>query len=103
MTKPRPKRFLTLQGIAEKQDGKCAYCGVAMLTDWRDCHADWGWKHPWRMTWDHVVPKSAGGSDDPSNAAAACLRCNVAKRSMSADAFSASIRDGRAAFERMTP
>lgn len=31
-------------------------------------------------TTDHVVPRAAGGSDDPSNLRACCLRCNSAKR-----------------------
>lgn len=31
-------------------------------------------------TADHIVPKSRGGSDDPSNLVAACRPCNSAKR-----------------------
>lgn len=30
-------------------------------------------------TADHVIPKDAGGTDDPSNLVAACLRCNGLK------------------------
>lgn len=29
---------------------------------------------------DHLVPPSAGGTDDPSNLAAACLPCNDSKK-----------------------
>jgi 5-methylcytosine-specific restriction protein A len=31
-------------------------------------------------TTDHVIPKARGGTDDPSNLAAACRSCNSAKR-----------------------
>jgi len=30
-------------------------------------------------TVDHVTPKAHGGSDDPSNLVAACLRCNSSR------------------------
>lgn len=44
-------------------DGACAYCGTTRA----------------RLTADHLVPKSKGGSDDPSNIVPACEACNEAK------------------------
>jgi 5-methylcytosine-specific restriction endonuclease McrA len=32
----------------------------------------------WAPTVDHIVPRSAGGSDDPANLRAAHQRCNAA-------------------------
>ncbi len=46
-------------------DAHCAYCGIYL----RFCHA----------TIDHVMPRSAGGSNDPSNLVLACNACNQAK------------------------
>lgn len=49
-----------------KRDGfKCEYC---------ECPLD---EHTLHV--DHVVPKSRGGSDDPSNLVASCSRCNLSK------------------------
>ncbi|NOT55125.1 MAG: HNH endonuclease [Deltaproteobacteria bacterium] len=39
------------------------------------CHADERWQFI-RFTTDHVLPQSAGGSDDPDNLALACRNCN---------------------------
>lgn len=44
-----------------RQNRKCAYCGERGDTK------------------DHVVPKSRGGSDDPSNLVWACRSCNSRK------------------------
>lgn len=48
-------------------------------------HGDWcpGWKvasHPSTdLTADHIVPKAAGGTDDPSNVQVLCRGCNARK------------------------
>jgi 5-methylcytosine-specific restriction endonuclease McrA len=34
----------------------------------------------WADTVDHLVARSKGGSNDPSNLAAACKKCNYAKK-----------------------
>jgi 5-methylcytosine-specific restriction endonuclease McrA len=34
----------------------------------------------WADTVDHLIARSKGGSDDPSNLAAACRKCNFAKK-----------------------
>ena len=39
------------------------------------CHADERWQFV-RFTVDHIVPQSAGGSDDADNLALACRNCN---------------------------
>lgn len=35
--------------------------------------------HPWSPTFDHLIPISAGGVDEPSNLALAHRRCNVSR------------------------
>lgn len=56
-----------------RRDGfKCRYCGlVAGETE---------------LTIDHVVPRTLGGSDDPSNLVTACKDCNAGKTSSNPDA-----------------
>ena len=73
----------------ERQSDRCWYCHAPMLLrpaafeKWR------------RATLDHVVPLSAGGPDTDSNTVAACLGCNNAKGSLSADEFRANMRELR--------
>lgn len=56
-----------------KRDGyTCKYCGTT---------ADDGAK----LTVDHVIPRTLGGSNDPSNLVAACRDCNYGKASTSPD------------------
>lgn len=44
-------------------DGACAYCGSTRK----------------ELTCDHLLAKSRGGSDEPSNIVPACPECNQAK------------------------
>lgn len=53
--------------LAEAQNWKCCFCGVYMT----EHH---GKKNS--VTVEHVLAQSKGGSDDPSNLAASCSRCN---------------------------
>lgn len=62
-----------------RQKRRCAYCGVIM-TDATDINAP-----DRRASIDHVVPRSAGGSDTRENTVAACVFCNGCKGNMSAD------------------
>lgn len=55
-----------------RRDGHaCRYCG-AMAPDVK-------------LTVDHVVPTTLGGSDDPTNLVTACAPCNAGKSSISPD------------------
>lgn len=56
-----------------RRDGfKCRYCGLlAGETE---------------LTIDHVVPRTLGGSDDPTNLVTACKDCNAGKTSSNPDA-----------------
>jgi 5-methylcytosine-specific restriction endonuclease McrA len=51
------------------QQGKCWLCGGQMTMD--------GDRTPTQATWDHVVPKSKGGSRSQSNLMLACRLCNL--------------------------
>lgn len=65
------------------RDGwRCVYCGK------RPRRSQWRWVHTDDsiapgLNVDHVVPRSEGGSNDASNLATACERCNVRKRAQS--------------------
>lgn len=59
--------------LAREQGWKCAYCRLPMDK------SVGGATRPRGVTLDHRVPRSLGGSDDPSNLAACCYRCNQAK------------------------
>lgn len=52
------------RGILERDEHVCQYCGPT------------GRK---ATTVDHVIPKSRGGSSNPTNLVAACLECNQKK------------------------
>jgi hypothetical protein len=56
----------------EKFCGRCVYCKKELGSGWQA---------------DHVVPKSKGGSDRPSNRVAACESCNQGKGSMTVSEF----------------
>ena len=53
--------------LAEAQNWKCCFCGCYMT----EKHG-----HKNSVTVEHVTAKSQGGTDDPSNLAASCHRCN---------------------------
>lgn len=67
-----------LKRAADAMGGRCAYCQRQMLTDWTECHSDHGHRHPARMTWDHVVPRSRGGKNG-GNRVPVCRACNHKK------------------------
>lgn len=65
----------------ERQNGRCAYCGIRMfLPPVRG-------KAGRRATLDHVVPLARNGRDTEENTVAACDACNAAKADMSAQLF----------------
>lgn len=54
--------WLPLKGAVIRRDGCCQYCGTTE-----------------RLTADHVVPLSRGGSNDLENLVCACIPCNASK------------------------
>ena len=71
---PRPRargvRFSRLN-VYQRDDFRCQYCGSA-------CAAN-------ALTYDHVVPRSAGGRTEWKNIVAACKPCNARKANKSCD------------------
>lgn len=50
---------------------RCAYCGTWMVASTK--HTP-----PWRgFSWQHVLPRRRGGTDDPSNLRPCCRGCNT--------------------------
>lgn len=58
--------------VLRRDNHTCRYCGEAAPDV--------------KLTVDHVLPVTLGGSDDPSNLVAACRDCNAGKSSTSPDA-----------------
>lgn len=54
----------------DRQGGLCYYCGLRMWLDGPPGPA------PLRCTAEHLLARSEGGSDGPSNIVAACWHCN---------------------------
>lgn len=49
--------------VLERDEYRCVYCGATDVP----------------LQLDHAIPRSRGGSDDPSNLVAACKPCNCSK------------------------
>jgi hypothetical protein len=73
-----------------RRDGHaCRYCGMAAPDA--------------RLTVDHVVPTTLGGSDDPSNLVAACHDCNAGKSASAPDApFVANVNEEALLWRQLT-
>jgi 5-methylcytosine-specific restriction endonuclease McrA len=56
--------------LFREYDGRCAYCGKDLLTD-LDTYMG--------SVADHIVPRTADGSDDQPNRALSCAACNIFK------------------------
>jgi hypothetical protein len=65
----RGKRLLRL---AKYQENRCFYCGTEMLVDRPDTD-------PLRMSEDHFIPKSCGGTNNVFNIVVAHAQCNSVK------------------------
>ena len=66
------------QILWDKQGGACALCGKPMpRTRFEVAHASI-WKRE-RPTFDHIIPRAAGGPDRPDNLQLAHARCNRRK------------------------
>lgn len=57
------RRWLWKQGYR-----KCHYCGIRLT-----------WRGKGKLTADHVIPRSSGGTDRRKNLVPACYDCNQAK------------------------
>lgn len=57
------------QQILSRDNNECQYCGALATTV------------------DHVIPVSNGGTDESSNLAAACARCNYSKHDKDVETF----------------
>ena len=79
-----PAGHIWLARHFERQNGRCAYCGIPMLLP-----SLRGKKKPAnrRATLDHVVPLVRGGADSEANTVAACVACNTAKADISAQIY----------------
>ncbi|MEY3997148.1 MAG: hypothetical protein RL344_1491, partial [Pseudomonadota bacterium] len=64
----------TKQEIAERAGFKCEYCGVETVAAKKSQRGVAPPKNEAQT--DHIIPKSSGGTNAPSNAAHACRECN---------------------------
>jgi 5-methylcytosine-specific restriction endonuclease McrA len=71
------KRFPTVALIVERRDDRrCVYCGATALSSGCPLH------------FDHLDPKSRGGTDDPTNVVLSCRSCNSRRQHRSLWAWS---------------
>lgn len=74
---PQTERLKTLWTA---QAGCCALCGKPMPASRFDVAHASIWKRE-RPTFDHIIPRAAGGPDTPENLQLAHARCNKRKGS----------------------
>lgn len=58
------------------QHGLCFYCQRAMRLPPTEPRVTGSRLHPRRITREHLIPRTHGGTDDPDNVVGACSRCN---------------------------
>jgi 5-methylcytosine-specific restriction endonuclease McrA len=66
----------TRLAIFLRDGGMCLFC-------LKDLHHT----HPGDVTLDHLIPRSAGGTDDPTNLVNCCRSCNSKKQDRPLDRF----------------
>ena len=72
------------------QKGLCNYCGVKMgKAKWMKI------KRPFGATFDHVIPKSAGGNNSIDNLVLACASCNHKRGTQDARLFALAVMETR--------
>ena len=71
------------QLLAKRQNGKCVYCRNMLKP------------HGKGFTIDHIIPVSAGGTNENSNLQALCRSCNTLKSDHTDDEFRERIETGR--------
>lgn len=75
------KRLGKLAWRIEARDGHaCVYCGATAMSSGAQLH------------FDHLTPRSAGGSDEPTNLVLACRSCNSRRHDLSLSAWAKSAR-----------
>lgn len=63
--------------ICERDGWRCQLCLCRLIRTWR--LDQYGVPHPRCRTLDHILPRSAGGTDDDWNLQACCFKCNYKK------------------------
>lgn len=71
--------------LAEAQNWRCCYCGVRMTLHCGGLD---------EATFEHVVPKSRGGTDGTENLVIACFGCNSRRGHAMWNVHYLSLRDG---------
>lgn len=61
----------------------CYYCGASLRKARRYRTS------PHRRSWDHIIPTSRGGSNNPLNKVLACVTCNQEKNNMTLEEYRA--------------
>lgn len=69
---PQPYKIAARNQLLNEQGNLCAWCGT--LVSRREVPGS-----PMHPTTDHIVPRDAGGSNDPDNLVVMHARCNVEK------------------------
>ncbi|WP_122032948.1 HNH endonuclease [Aliivibrio sp. EL58] len=64
--------------VFERDKNRCVYCGKDLLSDFESFMS---------AEEDHLIPKSKGGSDLPSNIVTSCNVCNRLKHNFVAEGF----------------
>ena len=73
-----PPASALFEDFWSSQAGLCALCGKPMPASRFDVAHASIWKRE-RPTFDHIIPRAAGGSDAPENLQLAHARCNKRK------------------------
>lgn len=81
----RGGRKYAVEVLMRKQNGRCAYCDIAL-----SIKGALGWPTP---TIDHIMPRSKGGVSLLENLCVCCKKCNREKGNMSAEDFKQKRRD----------
>lgn len=61
--------MISLIVLSERQNHRCAYCGIQLTFDTKTSRTS--------ASRDHVIPRTRGGTNDESNLVAACTHCNT--------------------------
>lgn len=74
--------------LYEEQDGKCYYCGTPdMYIRGNVTKKYHRYNRHFMATFDHIVPKSEGGTYKFENGVCACLYCNSTRGNITVEAF----------------